>query len=99
MPKFKNVMAALAISTAITGGAIALGATSASAATTGWGGDWRNNNNFDRNCSKNCNNREDFTNLNVGANRAFVNFSECDKRNNCFNDFRDRNENENEWNN
>jgi hypothetical protein len=98
MPKFKNVMAGLAISTAITGGALALGATSASAATTGWG-DWRNNNHFDKQCNKNCNQREDFTNLNVGANRAFVNFSEFQKHNNCFSDFRDRFENDNTWNN
>ncbi|GAA4597222.1 hypothetical protein GCM10023194_71440 [Planotetraspora phitsanulokensis] len=67
MPKLKNVMAGLAISTALAGGAIALGATSASAATTGWDND------------RHCFQDEDFTNFTVGAGKAFVNFSEFDK--------------------
>ncbi|GII29655.1 hypothetical protein [Planotetraspora mira] len=66
MPKLKNVMAGLAISTALAGGAIAMGATSASAATTGWD----HENRFQD---------EDCTNFTVGANNAFVHFSEFDK--------------------
>ncbi|GII57007.1 hypothetical protein Pth03_53960 [Planotetraspora thailandica] len=77
MPTFKNVMAGLAVSTALVGGAITLGATSASAS-----GPW----DMDRNKNEFFN--EDFTNLTVGAGKAFVNFNEFDKKCHRFHDER-----------
>ncbi len=86
MPKFKNVLAGLALGTAIAGGAIAMGATAASASCGdgffGLGGMPCNNNNF---VPFNCNNNN--------------NCQPCNNNNNCNNNWCNNNQNNNFWNN